>query len=170
MPCAINSQFWNVCKSVDIIIGRINLVNEEHPYWSSEFWLFKSDTGIQAVFCRIMISLANSHWLWISNNILARSEKIWLHLKNISVLVCDFQCQQGKEILWVSLSHRIKGLFISSDLYFELVGLSKARKRKCRQNRTFLSHTACGSKPPEHPRYSTMSQPPLNHTVQLQQP
>lgn len=101
MPYAINSQFWNVCKSADIIIGGINLVNEEYPYWSSGFWLFKSDTGIQAVFCRIMISLANSHRLWISNNILARSEKIWLHLKSISVLVCNFQCQQGKEILYL---------------------------------------------------------------------
>lgn len=100
MPYAINSQFWNVCKSVDIIIGGINLVNEEHPYWSSGFWLFKSDTGIQAVFCRIMISLANSHRLWISNNILARSEKIWLHLKSISVSLCwfvIFKANRGKK-------------------------------------------------------------------------
>lgn len=89
-----------------------------------------------------MISLANSHWLWISNNILARSEKSWLHLKNTSVLVCDFQCQQGKRNI-VSLSHRLKGLFISSDLYFELVGLSNVRKKKCRQNRTNLFKPHC---------------------------
>ena len=37
------------------------------------------------------------------------------------MFVCDFQCQVGREILCVSLIHRIKGLFSSSDLYFELV-------------------------------------------------
>lgn len=46
MLYAINSQLWNVGEIVDISIGGINLVNEEHSYWSSGFWLFKSDTGI----------------------------------------------------------------------------------------------------------------------------
>lgn len=123
-----------MCEIVDIIIGGINLVNEEHPYWNSGFWLFRSDTGIQAVFCRIiMISFTKYHQLWISNNILA-SEKFWLHFLNFYVLpVCNFPCQERKEIFWISLIHRIKVSFVSSDLYYELVGLSKDQRRKHRR-------------------------------------
>lgn len=123
MPHAISFQLWNVCENADIIIGGINLVNEEQPYWSSGFWLFKSDTEIQAVLCRIVtISFANSHWLWISNYILATSEEFWLHCKNISMLAYHFQCQQRKEIRWVFPIRRIKCLLISSDCI--LKGLS----------------------------------------------
>lgn len=102
VPHAINHQLWNVCEGIDIIIEGINLVNEEHPYWSSGLWLFKSNTGILAVFCRIItISLANSHWVWINNNILKTSEEFLLHFKKYPC-VCNFQCQESKycEHLW----------------------------------------------------------------------
>lgn len=135
MPHAINHQLWNVCEGIDVIIGGINLVYEEQPYWSSGLWLFKSNTGIQAVFCRVItISLVNRHWVWINNNILKTSEEFLLHFKKYP-FVCNFQCQESKyckDFWYIELrAYSAAGTSV----------LNKVRRRKHRKSRTFSSHT-----------------------------